>query len=162
MSQKIKIRHKFDAGFLLTRDTFYNSIWVNKFINKFVKQGRKHIIERHFKRAFSVLKYSLKRLPGFLLLQKIFEFRPLLTYINKTINRKQISIPLPIKERRQCILALDAIVKHIKNLNDPVLSTRIVIILSDIFANKKHLLVKKLTTDVKILSEARLFVNLRW
>lgn len=95
------------------------------------------------------------------MLQKIFEFRPLLTYINKTINRKQISIPLPIKERRQCILALDAIVKHIKNLNDPVLSTRIVIILSDIFANKKHLLVKKLTTDVKILSEARLFVNLR-
>lgn len=162
MSQKIKIRRKFDAGFLLNRDIFYNSIWVNKFINKFVKQGRKHIVETQFKIAFTILKYSLKKLPGYLLVQKIFEFRPLLTYITKQVSRKKVVIPLPIKEHRQCILALDAIVKQSKNLNVNNLSAKIVIILSDIFTNKKHYLNKKMALDVKTLTDARLYLHLRW
>lgn len=162
MSQKIKTQEKFDLIFILKRDILYNSMWVNKFAGKLIKQGKKHLIEKSVNKAFTELKFTFKKLPGFLLVKKIVELRPLLTYVNKRLGRKYHSVPFPIKERRQQILSLNAIVKLIKNFDNHKLNGKIISILSNIFGSKKSYIVKQISDDVKHLTDSRIYLYLRW
>lgn len=98
-------------------NTFYNSFLINKFINKFIKNGRKKIVEKHIYNAFSQLQKLTKENPGVLLLKSVDILKPIIGTVKhikkfgkKRRKRKVILVPTPLTPRRQIILALSWLV----------------------------------------------------
>lgn len=100
---------------------FYDSFWINKFINKFIKNGRKVVVEKAIYHAFVEIKQRLKLNPSDILLKSIEMLRSivdvakLFKFRGKRRKRKIILIPVPIHERRQVIMALSWLKQLILN-----------------------------------------------
>jgi ribosomal protein S7 len=106
----------------------FKSFQINKFINKFVKNGNKLTVEKHVYKAFSNVKNQLKvypskasTTPGLILLQAV-NLLKLHTILVKYHTRKQSRmkrakkaryIPVPVKPRRQHVLAFTLLTKLI-------------------------------------------------
>ncbi len=100
---------------------FYDSFWLSKFMNKFIKDGRKAIVEKAIYNAFVEIKQRLKLNPSDILLKSIEMLRSivdvakLFKFRGKRRRRKIILIPVPIQERRQVIMALSWLKQLILN-----------------------------------------------
>lgn len=162
MPQKKKTRFLYTMAFLYNEDIFYDSYWINKYTSKLMLQGKKHLAEKYLQLAFAELKFTFKKMPGYLLLDKINQFRPVLSYVNKRMGRKYNPIPMPIKQRRQYILSLNYIIKYTKSVIHRNFDDRITSALAELFSSKKNYITKKIAEDIKHLTDARIFLNYRW
>lgn len=162
MTQKKHTRLLNNLAFIWNRDILYNSVWVNKYIAKLMLQGKKHLVEKYVNLAFTTLKFSFKKIPSLMLIEKIVQFRPLLSFVNKRMGRKFNPIPIPIKERRQFVLSLNYIVKFTKSMTNRNFDAKIISALSEIFGSKKNHITKKISEDIKYLTDARVFLHFRW
>lgn len=163
MSKKIKNLIKYEQSFIIKSDILYESIWVTKFIGKFIKKGKKHLVEKNVDEAFSFLKFKYKRRVGKFFTAKIEELRPLFTIIKKRIGRQYKNVPFWIKEKKQLILSLSLIHKCVSSFNSRLLSTKITLGLSDVFfGGKKSYIKKRISEQIKLLSESRFYLHLRW
>jgi len=100
-------------------------------------------------------------MPGFLFMNKIHELLPVISSVSKRLGRKYQIVPIPIKSRRQHVLALDAVVKYTKNFDHRTLSGRMTAVLSEIFGPKKNQIVKKAAEQIKTITDSRMYLTLR-
>lgn len=162
MSQKVKTQRRYDLAFIFKEDIFFESIWITKYIGKFVKQGKKYIVEKHFEKTFSAVKFNFKQTPDMLFMIKLDELKPIFQTVLKRVGRKYHPIPQLTRERRQHIMALDELVKYTKNFDERTLSGRMTGVLLDVFGSKKNYLTKKAVENVSYITEARIYSRLRW
>jgi len=94
----------------IQQNTFYNdSPLINKFANRFIKNGRKGKVYKHVYQAFEELK-SLE--PMYVLCKSIILLKPIIGVLKsfRKIPRKHLRrvtiIPFPLNRRRQLVIAL--------------------------------------------------------
>jgi ribosomal protein S7 len=104
----------------LNENPFYKSYWINKFINKFMKHGRKNLVEKQVYDAFIRIKRQINENPAALVLKSIDMQRPMigLTKHIKRVGKKRrrqriILIPTPLDTRRQLRMSLRWLVELI-------------------------------------------------
>jgi len=125
MTQKIinYIKHK---NLIFMPDAFFNSFWLGKFINKFMKQGKKFIVEKDMVQAFLQFKMIYKTKNGFMVfLQYLLSNRPLLGFSKVRKSRKFKQVPIALTPRRQLIVILHWYVRAIKTYKTGFLQQRI-------------------------------------
>lgn len=107
--------------FEINDNLYYESFWVSKFINKFVKDGRKTTVQRQVLQAFKNIKNRTGVNPTHLLLKSLSVLQPSVGaakfYTKKQSRRKSrkkgFLIPVPISETKQIVMALTWLVRII-------------------------------------------------
>ena len=79
---------------------------MEKFINKFMKSGKKQTVESIVFKAFKKIKIKTGVNTFYLFLNILIKFRPFLGFISKRLGRQFKKIPVPLYARRQTIVSL--------------------------------------------------------
>jgi len=162
MAQRYKSFTYYQRSFNLKRDTYNNSLWLYKFINKLMSCGKKHVIDKYTDFVFIQLKFSYKRLPVTMLSEQIKKFKPVLSFVWKRMGRKHNPVPIPIHYRRQYILSLSYIIKYIKTITQRNFVDQLRVSLESIFGSIRNTITRLFASDVLYLAEARFYSHLRW
>jgi len=99
-------------------DWVFDSLWLNKFVNKFVKHGNKKVVEKHITKAFLTIQRETHCNPTHILLHSMLALKPFV-WLEKRIKplrkrkRKIMLIPNPITPRKQTIISLNWLVSLI-------------------------------------------------
>jgi ribosomal protein S7 len=155
---RIKIYHKL----IFKADPFYQSYWFAKFMNKFMLDGKKYVVEKIINETFLYLKkkWGVKPLPVFL--GVIIKFRPLLDLSLKRQGKQIKKIPGPLLPRRQAIVSLKWLTMAIKLNRAQTLRLRMRSEFSDLSENKKTALWKRSMDHLRDLEINRLNHRFRW
>lgn len=113
MSKKIKNLRKYTMK-KVKPDPLYQSYWYSKFVNKFMRQGKKHVVEKIISRTLHKMKIKFNRAPVNLLFIALIKLKPLLGFITKRVGKNWKSIPVPLEPRRQLVLALKWFVVQVR------------------------------------------------
>lgn len=101
------------------KNFFYDSFWVNKFVNKFIKNGNKKVVEGLVYKAFQDVKLSTKQNPTNILLKSLELLKPIVNVVKLLKYRRHgrrpqvILIPTPINLQTQLVVSLSWLVKLI-------------------------------------------------
>jgi ribosomal protein S7 len=79
---------------------------MEKFINKFMKSGKKQIVEETVFQSFKKIKMQTGVNTFYLFLNLLIRFRPFLGFISKRFGKQFKKIPVPLYPRRQTIVSL--------------------------------------------------------
>lgn len=79
---------------------------MEKFINKFMKAGKKQIVEETVFRAFKKIKKKTNWKVFYLFINIVIKFRPTFGFISKRLGKQFKKAPMPLYPRRQSILSL--------------------------------------------------------
>ena len=143
-------------------DFLYGSYWVIKFLNKFLKEGKKNIVEKITFNAFRKIKLKTSFSVFYLFLTLLLKFRPFLGFILKRQGKQMKKVPFPLYPRRQVIVSLKWLVTSIRANGSPFFETRITSEFLDFKAGKKTSLVKRYNEHWIEINENRLNVRFRW
>lgn len=151
MSKKIKNIKKYTLKKVVS-DPLYKSYWYSKFINKFMLDGKKHIIEKAMSQVWYKFKLKYNMKPIMILFFSLIKLKPLMGTIPKRVGRIWKQVPVPLEPRRQLVIALKWLVHQIKlepelNLRSRIIRTFTVLLrkktknkraaTSDLFRTKK-------------------------
>jgi ribosomal protein S7 len=106
LKKKKKRRRRKYQKFMYKPDFLYQSYWMTKFLNKFMKSGKKYIVEKTTFNAFKNIKKKTRQNNLYLFLAILIKFRPLLGFISKRFGKQFKKIPVPLYPRRQTIISL--------------------------------------------------------
>jgi ribosomal protein S7 len=106
-------------------DALYRSFWFAKLTNKFMRQGKKALVEKYVWNAFRKVKHKTKKNVIVLLFSTLMKIRPLFGFISKRIGREFKKVPIPLLPRRQIIIALKWFVDSVKLNRSSSLEKRI-------------------------------------
>jgi len=95
----------------------YNSYWLGRFINMFIRQGKKSFITKQVYKTLLIYKLIYDRLPHLFLLETLEQIRPyIFTLINIVKKRGRILlVPKMTTETIIYHVAFQWLIKHIKN-----------------------------------------------
>lgn len=79
---------------------------MEKFINKFMKAGKKSIVEKKVLQAFKTIKKKTGRHTFYLFINLLIKFRPFLGFVSKRLGKEFKKAPVPLYPRRQTIVSL--------------------------------------------------------
>jgi len=127
-----------------TVDGSYNSFWIGKLINKFVKKGQKITVENKFKKTYLYSKLYLNKSFHHLFLEKIERIRPIFKLKSKLIAGTIKEYPVIINKDKSRNYATNNFYNSIFNRKEWNLEQRILNDFIDLNKNKKthHLLAK--------------------
>ncbi len=143
-------------------DPLYRSYWFSKFINKFLKNGKKHIVIKIFYNSFTQLKKKFRRLPVRLLFLSLLKLKPIFSLVSKRFGKQWKKIPTPLEPRRQYIIALTWLVLHTKTESDENLEQRLIRVFSNLFLKKTTVLTKHRNTYFQEIQQHRINHKFRW
>ena len=161
MSQKKRNLRK-DYKLIFKRDSLYGSYWMAKFINKFMKAGKKQIVEETVFRAFKKIKMKTGINTFYLFLNLLIRFRPFLGFISKRFGRQFKKIPVPLYPRRQTIVSLKWLTTSIVVSRFSSFESRLTHEFLDLNARKKTALWKRYADHLSEVNENRLNHRFRW
>jgi len=113
MSKKIKNIKKYTLKKVVA-DPLYKSYWYSKFVNKFMLDGKKHIIEKIISQVWYDFKLKHKLKPILILFVSLHKIKPLMGTIPKRLGKIWKQVPVPLTPRRQLVIALKWLVQQIK------------------------------------------------
>lgn len=79
---------------------------MGKFLNKFMKMGKKHLLERNFLKSFQKIQKETNIKILYFFFTLLIKFRPLFGFISKRFGKQFKKIPVPLYPRRQIITSL--------------------------------------------------------
>lgn len=138
MAKKIKTIKKYQNR-KVKLDPLYQSLWLSKFTNKFMLQGRKHVVERIMYKSFYKIKTTFHRQPLKLLFKSLIKLKPLFGFVDMRFGKTSRRIPIPLEPRRQLILALKALVWHTKTESYRTLEARLIRVFSSLLKKKNSI-----------------------
>ena len=163
MSQKKqKRRIRKDYKLISKRDSLYNSYWMEKFINKFMKAGKKNIVEKTVLQAFKKIKKQTGRNTFYLFIDLLIKFRPFLGFISKRLGKEFKKVPVPLYPRRQTIISLKWLTTSILVSRYRSFELRLVHEFLDLNAKKKTALSKRYADYLSEVHTNRLNTRYRW
>ena len=162
MLKKKKRRNRKFQKLIHKPDFLHRSYWMAKFVNRFMRNGNKAVLEKHIFNAFKEIKKKTKRqtLPFFLDL--LLKFRPLLGFISKRFGKQFKKIPVPLYPRRQMVVVVKWLVTAIKVTAGRLFPTRLLPEFLDFHLGKKTLLAKRYTDHLVEINANRLHHRYRW
>ena len=147
---------------LIQMDPIFNSVWLNKFINKFIKHGRKHIAEQTVLKSFKEIKYKIQKKPILLLISLLLKTRPIISFVSKRKGKQVIDIPIPIAAKKQLLISLKWIVLAIKINKSISLKKKITNEFVKFGLNTGLSLKTRKSSFLKRIFESRLNSRYRW
>lgn len=141
---KIRENSLYYKEFYRIIDGSYNSFWVGKLLNKFVKKGQKLTVENKFKKAYYFSKLHLNKNFHNLFLEKIERVRPIFKIKSKLIAGTLKDYPVIINKDKSRNYATNNFYNSIFNRKEWNLEQRILNDFIDLNKNKKnhHLITK--------------------
>lgn len=141
---KIRENSLYYKEFYRTIDGYYNSFWVGKLLNKFVKKGQKLTVENKFIKAYYFSKLQLNKNFHNLFLEKIERIRPIFKMKSKLIAGTLKEYPTVINKDKSRNYATNNFYNSIFNRKEWNLEQRIINDFIDMNKNKKnhHLIIK--------------------
>jgi ribosomal protein S7 len=118
-------------------DFLYDSYWMGKFINKFMKAGKKQLVEKTVLLAFRKVKMKTGSNIFYLFLNLLIKFRPFFGFISKRLAQQFKRVPVPLYPRRQTIISLKWLTTSILVNRSYSFETRLISELLDLHAQKK-------------------------
>lgn len=143
-------------------DAFYNSYWFTKFINKFMRSGKKQTVEKIVMKTCHELKFKTRKLLLNTFFSLLMKVRPLLGLVSKRFGKQFKKIPIPLYPRRQTILALKWFVTSIKVNRLNSLEKKMMSEFLDFTENRKTSLSKRYADHIQEVNENRLNHRFRW
>lgn len=161
MSKKLKTIKKYVAKKVRV-DPLYQSFWYSKFMNKFMLQGKKHVIEKTLSKTFFNIKMKMKREPLTLMFIILMRTKPLLGMITKRLGKEWKTIPVPLEPRRQLVIALKWLVSQVKIEPERKFETRLLKVFTKFFKIKKNALIRYRNTYYYNITKDRVNTRFRW
>lgn len=140
---QIKNKNFYYSEYFKTIDGNYNSFWVGKLIKKFIKAGKKLLIEKKFSKYYWYIKIFKKKTLYVLLLEKLEKIKPIFKIKSKLIAGKLREYPAILDNNKSRNYAIHDIYTSIINKKDRKINQKIINELLDT-DSKNNLLVKKI------------------
>lgn len=106
-------------------DGIYSSFWVGKLTGSFIKKGKKHTIEKQILKLLISTKVQANYSGIELLLDSIERTKPILSVGSYVKSGKKLEYPVFLKPEKRRRIALQNIVKLIKNIQNQKLYQKI-------------------------------------
>ena len=142
-------------------DPVYNSVTVNRLINKIMLDGKKSLAEKKVYEAMDMVKEETGEEPVTVLQEGLDNIKPVLEVKSRRVGGSNYQIPVEVDDLRKASLALRWLVEAIKNRNERRLVERIANELLEAYNNSGGAVRKK--EEVHRMAEAnRAFAHYRW
>lgn len=161
MTKKIRtIKNK--SKIKVKLDSLYQSFWYSKFSNKFMLQGKKHVIEKILYLTFFKIKMHLKRSPLTLMFILLMRIKPLLGKIPKRLGTEWKTVPTPLNPKEQLIIALKWLVLQIKTEGEKNFANRVYKVFVKFFDSRRNSLIRHRNIHRFDLIKDRINLRYRW
>lgn len=140
---KNQTKQFYHKDFYRVIEGLYSSYWSGKFINSFMTEGRKNIIEREFDKVCLQMKLHLRTLALEVLLEKIEKIKPTFKLKSIIVGGKKREFPIFLSPEKQRNSAVRNIQSVVLNRKEWYLNQRITNELVDLSTVKNHELVKQ-------------------
>jgi ribosomal protein S7 len=105
MRRKKRCKRKY-IRIRLRGDAIHKSVWFAKMINKFMRHGKKNVVEKYVLRAFEDVKKRTKIGAHLLLFFTLSKARPKFDFMSRRFGKEYKEIPVPLSPQRQLLVAL--------------------------------------------------------
>ncbi len=142
-------------------DSVYNSVLVNRFINKIMLDGKKSLAESLLYDAMDLLKEETGEEPITVLQEALNNVMPTLEVKSRRIGGSNYQVPVEVSDYRRRSLAIRWIVEDARNRNERTMKERITKALLEAYNNSGGAVRKK--EEVHRMAEAnRAFAHYGW
>ncbi|MDZ7671435.1 MAG: 30S ribosomal protein S7 [Halanaerobiales bacterium] len=142
-------------------DSVYNSVLVNRFINKIMLDGKKSLAESLLYDAMDLLKEETGEEPITVLEEALSNVMPTLEVKSRRIGGSNYQVPVEVSDYRRRALAIRWIVQDARNRNERTMKERITKALLDAYNNSGGAVRKK--EEIHRMAEAnRAFAHYGW
>ena len=142
-------------------DPFYNSTLVARFINLFLKKGKKNIAERVIYRTMEIIKAKTKEDPLKALEKAVENVRPILETKSRRVGGANYQVPIEVPPGRSFSLGVRWLIKYADERSGKNMSEKLSAEIIDAINNRGGAIKKKEDTH-KMAESNRAFAHYKW
>ena len=142
-------------------DARHNSVWLQMFINKLMKDGRKSTAERIMYDTLDIIEQRARRNPVEVFEQAIRNTKPILEVRPRRVGGATYQIPLEVRPERQMSLAIRWILMAVRARTGKPMAERLASELMDAAAGQ-GVTVKRRDDTHRMAEANRAFAHYRW
>ena len=142
-------------------DPVYNSILINRIINKIMIDGKKSLAEKVVYRALDIVRENTGEEPLEVINEALENVKPVLEVKSRRVGGSNYQVPVEVDDARKRSLALRWLTQAAKGRGDRSITERIAGEIMDAYNNTGGAVAKK--EEVHRMAEAnRAFAHYRW
>jgi small subunit ribosomal protein S7 len=142
-------------------DARYNSVWLQMFINKLMKDGRKSTAERVMYDTLDIIEQRARRNPVEVFEQAIRNAKPILEVRPRRVGGATYQIPLEVRPERQMALAIRWLLMAARARKGRPMAERLAAELMDA-ASGQGVTIKRRDDTHRMAEANRAFAHYRW
>lgn len=142
-------------------DPFYNSTLIARFINLFLKKGKKNIAERVIYRTMEIIKAKTKEDPLKALERAVENVRPVLETKSRRVGGANYQVPVEVPPGRSFSLGVRWLIKYADERSGKSMSEKLSAEIIDAINNRGGAIKKKEDTH-KMAESNRAFAHYKW
>jgi small subunit ribosomal protein S7 len=142
-------------------DPFYNSTLVARFINLFLKKGKKSTAERVVYGTMEIIQEKTKEDPLKILEKAIDNVRPLLETKSRRVGGANYQVPIEVTSGRSFTLGVRWLIKYAQERNGKSMAEKLSAEIIDAINNRGGAIKKREDTH-KMAESNRAFAHYKW
>jgi small subunit ribosomal protein S7 len=142
-------------------DPFYNSTLVSRFINLFLKKGKKSTAERVVYGTMEIIQEKTKEDPLKILEKAIDNVRPLLETKSRRVGGANYQVPIEVTSGRSFTLGVRWLIKYAQERNGKSMAEKLSAEIIDAINNRGGAIKKREDTH-KMAESNRAFAHYKW
>lgn len=157
-----KLNQQFANFFNRRKHNLFAYFFFDKFKNRYMFQGQRHLITSIFNRVFLKFKFHLKINFQKILKALLFLIRPIFNYVYYRKPMHKFIVPIPIKWHKQYKIAINWVFTLIKTNFARSLEKKLLKAICRVLTRKRNSLIKKRNSFFWLITENRFYVGYRW
>ena len=153
-------RHQAEKREVLPDPKFGNVV-VSKFVNYFMKHGKKSVAENIFYSALDVISEKAKTDPLVVFQQALDNVRPFVEVRSRRVGGATYQVPVEVRAERSLALAIRWIVTAARARSEKTMQERLAYEIIDA-ANQRGSAIKKREDTTKMAEANKAFAHYRW
>jgi small subunit ribosomal protein S7 len=142
-------------------DAKYGSVFVTKFINSLMLEGKKSVAERIVYGAFDIVADKAKRNPIEVFEEAMDNIMPMVEVRSRRVGGATYQVPMEVRPERRRALAIRWAINASRARNERTMRQRVAMELLDAY-NKRGSAVKKREDTHKMADANKAFSHFRW
>ncbi len=142
-------------------DPKYGSVFVTKFINSLMLEGKKSVAERIVYGAFDIVADKAKRNPIEVFEEAMDNIMPMVEVRSRRVGGATYQVPMEVRPERRRALAIRWAINASRSRNERTMRQRVAMELLDAY-NKRGSAVKKREDTHKMADANKAFSHFRW
>jgi len=142
-------------------DLIYNNVWVEKTINKIMRDGKKSLARRILYKSFDIIKEKTGQNPLEIFEQALNNIMPKLEVRPRRVGGATYQVPVEVRKERQVSLAIRWLVNYARTRNEKRMYEKLAGEMLDAYNNRGGAIKKKEDTH-KMAEANRAFAHYRW